>query len=209
MTIGRKPPTGRSAPDPDDRHARRRLLDGLSVSIRERGYQLTRLGDIVRHANTSRRTFYETFSTKDDCIAALLDRHSDQLCAQITSAIDATAPWDGQVRRAVAVLVESLAAEPALSRAWVRDMAMGGRIAADARRRCTQRLAEELLLLGELDGSVGSPLSPLRQSIAFMAVSGVCEYATDALEDGDDVAAISEVAQQAAVNMLRVGLARR
>ena len=37
---------------------RRRLLDGLAASISERGYRDTTVADIVRHARTSKRTFY-------------------------------------------------------------------------------------------------------------------------------------------------------
>ena len=38
---------------------RGRLLDGLATSIGERGYRDTTVADIVRHARTSKRTFYE------------------------------------------------------------------------------------------------------------------------------------------------------
>ena len=44
---------------------RRRLLDGLAASIEERGYRETTVADIVRHARTSKRTFYDHFPTKD------------------------------------------------------------------------------------------------------------------------------------------------
>ena len=51
---------------------RRRLLDGLAASIGERGYRDTTVADIVRHARTSKRTFYGEFSSKEECFIELL-----------------------------------------------------------------------------------------------------------------------------------------
>ena len=45
-----------------------RLLDGLASSISERGYRETTVADIVRHARTSKRTFYEQFAGKEECL---------------------------------------------------------------------------------------------------------------------------------------------
>lgn len=193
-----RPLTG--TPNSDDRSIRDRILEGLAASIRERGYALTRVGDIVRHANTSRRTLYETFSTKDECFAALLDRIGEHLCSQMNSAVDPIAPRAHQVRQAVAGFIEFVAAEPELSRSWVRDMAVGGSFAAKARRRSTNRIADIMLRLGEPAAKDLQGLSPVRRSTAVMLVSGLCELAVGVIEDGGNVRAITEVAVQAAVS---------
>jgi len=41
-----------------------RLLEGLAAAIREKGLARTQVGDIVRHARASRRTFYNHFPDK-------------------------------------------------------------------------------------------------------------------------------------------------
>ena len=69
---------------------RRRLLDGLAVSIRERGYRETTVADIVRAARTSKRTFYDHFATKEECFVELLSANNDDLVAAIRAALDAT-----------------------------------------------------------------------------------------------------------------------
>ena len=46
---------------------RLRLLEGLAASIGERGYRATTVADIVRHARTSKRTFYDQFASKEQC----------------------------------------------------------------------------------------------------------------------------------------------
>ena len=48
------------------------MLDGLADSIGERGYRDTTVADIVRHARTSKRTFYDQFSSKEECFIELL-----------------------------------------------------------------------------------------------------------------------------------------
>ena len=64
-------------PDP----FRLRLLDGLAASIGERGYRTTTVADIVRHARTSKRTFYDHFADKLQCFLAALDGITDTLVA--------------------------------------------------------------------------------------------------------------------------------
>ena len=54
-----------------------RLLDGIAASVIERGYRDTTVADIVRHARTSKRTFYEQFASKEDCLIELLRRNND------------------------------------------------------------------------------------------------------------------------------------
>ena len=51
---------------------RARLLAGLSEALRERSYGEVTVADVVRHAHTSKRTFYEHFADKHDCFVALL-----------------------------------------------------------------------------------------------------------------------------------------
>ena len=61
-------PTGPTAIDP----FRQRLLDGLAAAIDERGYRASTVADIVRHARTSKRTFYDQFASKEQCFLELL-----------------------------------------------------------------------------------------------------------------------------------------
>ena len=53
------------AATPDRADFRRRLLAGLEQSIQEVGLQQTQIGDIVRNARTSNRTFDQCFADKE------------------------------------------------------------------------------------------------------------------------------------------------
>ncbi len=49
---------------------RARLLEGMARAVAAQGYADTTIADIVREAGVSRRTFYEHFSDKTDCLSA-------------------------------------------------------------------------------------------------------------------------------------------
>ncbi|MGA7053368.1 MAG: helix-turn-helix domain-containing protein, partial [Mycobacterium sp.] len=66
-------------PDP----FRLRLLDGLAASIVERGYRASTVADIVRHARTSKRTFYDQFPGKEQCFLELLQADIENMGASI------------------------------------------------------------------------------------------------------------------------------
>ena len=68
-------------PDP----FRLRLLDGLATSIGERGYRASTVADIVRHARTSKRTFYDQFASKEQCFLELLGTNIEKLAECIAA----------------------------------------------------------------------------------------------------------------------------
>ena len=84
---------------------RLRLLDGLATSIGERGYRATTVADIVRHARTSKRTFYDQFASKEQCFLELLRADIEKLGESIRAAVDPEADWHLQIRQAVEAYV--------------------------------------------------------------------------------------------------------
>jgi AcrR family transcriptional regulator len=119
MTTVRLPRDGTAHEDADG--FRRRLLDGLAASIAEKGYQNTTIADIVRGARTSRRTFYESFSSKEACYIALLTAANTAMVHQISASVDQTAPWAIQVRQAIEAWIACAESEPAIMLSWIRD----------------------------------------------------------------------------------------
>src|SRR5689334_15184537 len=98
-----------------------RLLDGLTVSIGERGYRDTTVADIVRHARTSKRTFYEHFAGKEQCLIELLRRNNADLIAGIRAAVAPDDDWRSQIRQAVDAYVAHIGARPAITLCWIRE----------------------------------------------------------------------------------------
>src|SRR6201999_155311 len=65
-----------------------RLLDVMATSITERGYPASTVAHIVRHARTSKRTFYDQFASKEQCFLELLRADTEKLGERIAAAVD-------------------------------------------------------------------------------------------------------------------------
>src|SRR5262249_39640667 len=107
---------------------RARLLDGLAASIEERGYRETTVADIVRQARTSKRTFYDQFGNKDDCLLELLEIENARMITDIRTTVDPEGHWYQQVEQAVDSYVSTIESRPAIWLAWIREFpALGDR----------------------------------------------------------------------------------
>jgi len=124
-----------------------RLLDGLSSSIGECGYRETTVADIVRHARTSKRTFYEQFAGKEECLLELLRRNNADLIAGIQAAVDGEADWQLQIRQAVGAYVHHIEARPAITLSWIREAPALGAVARPLHRLAMDHLTDMLVTL--------------------------------------------------------------
>ncbi|BBY63797.1 TetR/AcrR family transcriptional regulator [Mycolicibacterium helvum] len=163
---------------------RQRLLDGLAVSIDERGYRDTTVADIVRYARTSKRTFYSQFATKEECFAELLTANNDELVATIRDAVDPRAPWDEQVRQAVVAYVHTIEERPAITLSWIRELPALGEYARPTLRRGFGRLATMIVELTTNEGFRTAGLAPISHAAAVILVGGLRELTAQTVEDG-------------------------
>lgn len=180
---------------------RHRLLNGLAASIDERGYNASTIADIVRHAHTSKRTFYDQFATKEQCFLELLRTDVERLAEEIRTAVDPQADWHRQIRQAVEAYVDHIKSRPAIALSWIRELPSLGGGARPVQRHGLQLLTN---LLIDLTGSAGSPadLPLLTPPLAVVLVAGVRELAALAVEEGDDLGEIVEPAVDASVALL-------
>ena len=181
---------------------RQRLLDGLAASITERGYRASTVADIVRHARTSKRTFYDQFPSKEQCFLELLHADVGQLAEAIRDAVDPDADWQAQIRHAVQAYVDHIESRPALTLSWIRELP-----SLDAAARPFQRRGMQLLtsLLVNLSGSPGFAkvgVPPLTRPKAVILVGGLRELTALAVEDGRSVREVVEPAVDASVALL-------
>jgi AcrR family transcriptional regulator len=49
---------------------RLRLLEGMTAAVAQKGYAAVTIADVVAGAGVSKRTFYEHFASKEDCLLA-------------------------------------------------------------------------------------------------------------------------------------------
>jgi AcrR family transcriptional regulator len=181
---------------------RQRLIDGLAVAIRERGYRETTVADIVRHARTSRRTFYAEFSTKDECYVALLRTTNQKMRHRIESSVDAAAPWRDQVRQAVGAYIEAVASEPEIMVSWIRELPALGTVARTVQREAMDMMTEMLLTLTDTEVFRTAGVGPLSRPMALLLLGGIRELTATTVEDGAEVRDLAEVATVAATALL-------
>lgn len=189
---------------------RRRLLDGLADSIGERGYRASTVADIVRHARTSKRTFYDRFGGKEECFLELLRADSDQLGEAIRGAVDPEADWRQQIRQAVGAYVGKIESRPAVTLSWIRELPSLGASARPVQRRGLELLTDLLVELSSSAGFRRAGLPPLTPALAVILLAGLRELTALAVEDGRDVREIVEPAVDASIALLgpRHGLRR-
>jgi AcrR family transcriptional regulator len=181
---------------------RDRLLDGLAASIGERGYRDTTVADIVRHARTSKRTFYEQFASKEECLIELLRRNNDDLIANIQAAVDPAADWPHQIRQAAGAYVDHIGSRPAITLSWIREAPALGAVARPLHRHAMEALTDMLVALTDSPGFRRAQLPPISRPLALILLGGLRELTALFVEDGRDVDGIIEPAIAAATAIL-------
>ena len=181
---------------------RARLLDGLTSSIQERGYRETTVADIVREARTSKRTFYDHFSSKEECFAELLSANNEVLVTALIAAVDPEAPWREQVHCAVSAYVHFIEANPAITLSWIRELPALGESARPMLRRSLSRLASTLVALSANPAFRRDRVPPLAPATAVILLGGLRELTAQTVEDGEPLAGIIEPAVVAATALV-------
>lgn len=173
------------------------------MSIKEQGFRDTKIADIVRHARTSRRTFYAEFASKEECYVALLDVMNAELRDCIAAAVDPAAPWPDQVRAAVLAYVDSAASEPAVTLSWIREMPALGLIGRQVQRRAMEALTDLLMDLANGPRFRDGGAVPMTRPLALILLGGIRELTAVIVEDSGDIRDLTEVAVDAATALLR------
>jgi len=185
---------------------RRRLLDGMDASITERGYRDTTVADIVRHARTSKRTFYGEFSSKEECFIELLRTNNEEMIKRIRGSVDPDAEWKKQIQQAVGAYVDHIASRPAITLTWIREAPALGADAAPLHRIAMNNFTGMLVDLSDSPGFRRADLPPITAPLALILVGGLRELTALYVEDGLDVHGITDAAVTASTAIL--GLAR-
>ena len=183
---------------------RERLIAAMAESIEEKGYRETFVGDVVRLARTSRRTFYENFADRDDCFLALFDWATGDVMAQVAAAVSPETSWEQQVNDALDAWLGALAARPALWQSFTRELPALGQEAAARERATRERFADLLVGLVESGRRKQPQLGahPLTKDVAIIIVGGLRELIISAAEQGRDVRELRPIAARAIMAIL-------
>jgi AcrR family transcriptional regulator len=154
---------------------RGRLLEGMAVALARKGYADTTIADIVREASVSRRTFYEHFATKADCLVALYEAASHNALKVLRDALDPRKDWERQVEGALQAYLECMASNPVLMRTLFVEILHLGEEGLAARRRVNREIADYMLDVVGRD--------KVTPDLAMAVVGGINELVLQAIEE--------------------------
>jgi AcrR family transcriptional regulator len=125
---------------------RRRLLGAVGPVLTEHGYARLTVEGVIDRAGISRRTFYELFEGKDDCLEAAYE-DAERRAWVVAAAAVAAAPaadWPGRVHAALRGLTEFVIAEPDTARLFTLEARAAGPRMAARHAAALDRLAATL-----------------------------------------------------------------
>jgi AcrR family transcriptional regulator len=197
--IPRRLPRGTHGLDPSLVAAsqRTRILEAVGHAVADKGYAAATIDDIVRDAGVSKKTFYEHFSDKLDCFLAAYEAASDELLEHIRTAQedageaagaeggpdgadgDPPGEWLARTRAGIHAYLRWLAAEPALARVFLIEIAAAGPAALELRERMRDRYADRMREL-QTENSVPD-------EIFHAVVAGADDLVVRRLREGGDL----------------------
>jgi AcrR family transcriptional regulator len=166
--------------EPDTSH-RRRLLDAMAEAVARKGFADTTIADLAAIARVSRRTFYEHFATKEDCLIALYEAASQQSLRVLRDAIDPSHDPLTQAEQALGTYLATLACNPPLLKTLFIAILGLGPAGLQARRRGNQQLADFIVEVVNRPHA-GREHAPLPAALAMSIVGGIHELVLQKVE---------------------------
>jgi AcrR family transcriptional regulator len=123
---------------------RARLLAAALATVEELGWPDASVAHIAGRARVSRRTFYDLFANREDCLLAVLQGAVERIESEIVAADLAGLPWVEQVRGGLFAILSFFDREPVLARVCVVQALRGGPRVLQWREGILARLSEIL-----------------------------------------------------------------
>jgi AcrR family transcriptional regulator len=158
------------------------LTHGLAAAVSEKGYAASTIADIVAHARVSKRTFYEHFADKEECLMALYADACDQLMTVLRTAGSADQAWRERVRVAVTAYLSAMESLPAVNRMLLVEMQAAGPRAYRLRQEKQRQLADTLVAIVEEGRPANPEIPPLSPAMALALVGGLNELLMQAVD---------------------------
>jgi AcrR family transcriptional regulator len=109
-------------------HQRERLYKAMVECVDEHGYVATTISELVTRARISRRSFYEHFRNKDECLLATYDTVIERLRRRLSAAQDPGASWEKQLETYIRTLFDAAGDRPDAARLVCVEMGAAGPI---------------------------------------------------------------------------------
>lgn len=106
---------------------RQRLFAATVAAVAQKGYEAVRVADLLELSGISRKTFYEHFENKRDCVLATVRALVDAGIALVQHHYDrGEGSWEERMRSGLEAFVSLLEAQPAAARLCLVDVYAAG-----------------------------------------------------------------------------------
>lgn len=149
-------------------YQRPRIIAAFAAEVSERGYGAVTVTDVAERAGIARKTFYENFSSKEECLLATQEFGMATALERIVDAAGLVESWPQRVAAGTAAFLAGVAEERALARACIVEALAAG----PAPARYHQESLQSFVSLFGLGRDV-SQEEKLPETIAEALVGGI------------------------------------
>jgi AcrR family transcriptional regulator len=140
---------------------RGRLLRAMTETIAEEGYSSTTVADVVRRAGVSRKTFYQHFAGKRECLLATYDAIVADYLAAAAGAYRTGSDPSQRAEAALRALFERASADPGAMRTVTIEIAGAGEEGIARREKLIgscETFLRKSLALAPRPGTIANPI---------------------------------------------------
>jgi AcrR family transcriptional regulator len=126
---------------------RERVQRAMAEAMAEKGYALTSVADILRRARVSRETFYELYSSKEDCFMSVFDAAYAVIGEAMTASStegSASPSAEPPLARVLDDYLGAIASDPVTARVFLIEVYAAGPAAIQRRTALQQGLVDLL-----------------------------------------------------------------
>jgi AcrR family transcriptional regulator len=160
----------------------------MAELLAAQGYASVTVTDVVARARVSKRTFYQHFSDREECLLATYRVVAEGPLHMIAQAAEAAAGSGLSLREEIASVtgayLAAMAEHPLLTRAMLTEPGSTGPAGRRARREVMRRFADRLVALAAGVGA-RSGAGALSPALAQALVGGINELVLAAVESAD------------------------
>ncbi|HEX8714882.1 MAG TPA: TetR/AcrR family transcriptional regulator, partial [Solirubrobacteraceae bacterium] len=154
-------PAGSVAREQARLRQRVRLALAMIDAIGADGYRATRVADVIARAGVSRKTFYENFENKQECLLWTFDVIAAELARRLDEAFRDTDGWPGRVEATIEALFHSAIENPGALRLSLLEIAAVGPAGIERRERSIgryERFLRDALSLAPGEGTISDAI---------------------------------------------------
>jgi AcrR family transcriptional regulator len=124
-------------------HKRNRIMTALAELTAEKGYEATKISDVVKRAAVARKTLYDNFSGKEDVFLAAFDVTVEEATSRVEeSCAAAEDDWEGAAEAGLGALLAYIAEQPAMARLCLIEAQSATPAASERYEQAVRRFVE-------------------------------------------------------------------